>query len=263
MRIFEVRQIPICKFAHVYDAERYVHDLSVSEGSVEITYVSDGALTVIKDGETLIAHRGDLIFNDFKSMTTVKSGEYHCHHTVCFRADIELTRPISHVISLQHNSTQIYHLIDEIIKLNSLERDCGNKCAGLFLQLLGEIEGLLSESSGRLGEYLYVKKAKQYIYENLRAQISQSDLAAFLGITPEYLCSVFKRATGESVIKYVNRMKLEGVLSLMERESLPLYRAAERYGFSDPNYVSRIYSKYYGVSITDVDRLKYKKKYES
>ena len=263
MRIFEPGQIPVCKFAHVYDADRYVHKLAVVERTVEITYVSDGTLTVTKDGETLAAGRGDLIFNDFKSSMTVESKKYHCHHTVCFKTDIKLLRPISHVFSAGQNSSQIYHLIDEIIKLHSLERDCENKCAGLFLQLLGEIEGLLSESSGRLGEYVYVRKAKQYIYDNLRSRITQADLAAFLGITPEYLCTVFKRATGESVIKYVNRMKLEGVLSLMERESLPLYRAAERYGFTDPNYVSRLYSKYYGVNITDVDRLKYRKKYDS
>ena len=262
MSIFELSTVPKCKFTHVYDAEKYVHVLPFVEDSLEITYVSEGELTVTKDGKSLKAGKGELIINDFKSEMKVESDEYHCHHTVCFKVRFNEAPLIGHVISAGRNSSQIYYLIDEIIKLNSLERESHNKCAGLFLQLLGEIEGLLSQSEGRDCDYVYVRKAKQYIYDNLRSQIVQGELAAFLGITPEYLCSVFKRATGESVIRYVNRMKLEGVRSLMEREGLTLYRAAEAYGFTDPNYVSRLYSKYYGVNISDLDKFKYRKKYK-
>jgi AraC-like DNA-binding protein len=71
-----------------------------------------------------------------------------------------------------------------------------------------------------------------------------------LGITPEYLCTVFKKSTGETVMRFVNRLKLNGVRSLMESERVPLYNAAEHFGFSDPNYVSRLYVKLFGECIT-------------
>ena len=38
----------------------------------------------------------------------------------------------------------------------------------------------------------------------------------------------------------------------METKKLPLYEAATMYGYSDPNYVSRLYKKMFGFNITDV-----------
>jgi YesN/AraC family two-component response regulator len=37
----------------------------------------------------------------------------------------------------------------------------------------------------------------------------------------------------------------------MERENLRLYEAATRYGYTDANYVSRLYKRYFGKNITD------------
>ena len=42
-------------------------------------------------------------------------------------------------------------------------------------------------------------------------------------------------------------------MRLIHREKLPLYRAAELFGYSDPNYVSRLYRKLFGTSITRDD----------
>ena len=53
-------------------------------------------------------------------------------------------------------------------------------------------------------------------------------------------------------MSYINHIKLEGVRSIMEKEHIPLNQAAEIYGFSDPNYVSRLYKKYFHANITDV-----------
>ena len=36
----------------------------------------------------------------------------------------------------------------------------------------------------------------------------------------------------------------------MQTKHIPLNRAAAQYGFSDPNYVSKLYKKYYNESIT-------------
>jgi YesN/AraC family two-component response regulator len=37
----------------------------------------------------------------------------------------------------------------------------------------------------------------------------------------------------------------------MEKEPVHLYEAAALFGYSDPNYVSRLFKKYYGYNITD------------
>lgn len=261
MEFPKINSLPKCRFAHIFGDEKYEHNFIPRKNLIEITYIKEGALILTRDDGVLTASSGDILVNFFLEDIRITSESYHCHHTVGFSAEfdsVECRLPI--VIVSGHNSTQIYHLIDEIIKFKSLYPDRMQTVSGLFLQLMDELQAEYSSTEHDIGgEFHYVRKAKQYIYDNIRLPIKQQAIADFLGITPEYLCSVFKRGTGESVIKFVNRMKLDGIRALMERENIPLYRAAEFYGFSDPNYVSRLYSKYYGISITDDSRLQRRK----
>lgn len=252
MKLIEVKSVPVCRFAHTYAAPSYRHPFAKRSGIIEITYVKEGKLTLKRGEKRNTAQKGDIIFNVFCDDFVIVGDEYHCHHTVGFKLDFDVVRDVPWVISGSGSSSQIYHLIDEIIKLKSLSPESGNKLAGLFLQLVGELEERSDEvESPRAAEYRYVERAKQYIFDNITLPIRQSEVAEFLGITPEYLCAVFKKNTGETVIRFINRVKLEGVRALMVRENAPLYRAAEHYGYADPNYVSRLYVKYFGVCITD------------
>ena len=54
-----------------------------------------------------------------------------------------------------------------------------------------------------------------------------------------------------SLITFVNQAKLSRIRTEMERENLRLYEASMRYGYQDPNYVSRLYKRYFGKNITD------------
>ena len=102
-----------------------------------------------------------------------------------------------------------------------------------------------------MGEMRRVRLAKQYIYEHINQPIHQWEVAAHLGITSEYLCAIFKKNEGCSVMHFVNCEKLERIRILMERERIPLSRAAGLYGYTDPNYVSRLYRSYYGMTLTE------------
>ena len=52
-------------------------------------------------------------------------------------------------------------------------------------------------------------------------------------------------------MQFVNKVKLSKICAVMKHENLKLYEAAELYGYSDPNYVSRLFKKYYNKNITD------------
>ena len=126
------------------------------------------------------------------------------------------------------------------------------RVAGLFLQIAGE---LLSDETGTdvsPGDRLYAGRAKNYIYEHINEPISQRDVAKHLGISPEYLCYVFRRSEGRSLIRFSNELKLENIRDLIATKGLTLSKAAVQYGYSDPNYVSRLYKKYFNKNITDI-----------
>lgn len=96
----------------------------------------------------------------------------------------------------------------------------------------------------------YIKRAKRYIYDHITEPIVQKDVALMLGITPEYLCTIFKKSEGRSLIRFINEAKLSLIRNMMENEQTTLAKAATQYGFTDPNYVSRLYKKYYNETIT-------------
>ena len=159
-------------------------------------------------------------------------------------------------ISYSEYTINARRLIDKIIELSKNHDTPPVLLSGLILELLGEID-LVAKKPQKGTTYsnrFYTDKAKEYISVNLKKPITQKSIAEYLGVTPQYLCSVFKSATGEPIIKYINKLKLQQIQILIERENVKLHQAAEIMGYTDPNYVSRLYKKYYGRNVTFAKR---------
>lgn len=257
----ELLSLPQVAFTHVFGAEEYHNVLRECAGVIEITYVADGVLQITRNGEVYHAATGDLICNTYTGDMKVDADAYHSHHTVGFWVDyrrVEGDEDLAHlelpaVLRGGQGTEPIRKIIDDIIRTNTLYPEDRLLCAGLFLQLLNLIsnEYRHSRETTMAGEYRYVRKAKRYIFDHITESIRQMDVAAHLDISPEYLCTLFKRSEGCSVIHFVNRLKLNKIRTLMEKDRLSLREASLMYGYTDPNYVSRLYKKYYHVSITE------------
>jgi AraC-like DNA-binding protein len=52
-------------------------------------------------------------------------------------------------------------------------------------------------------------------------------------------------------MRFINETKLARIRLMMESKGISLHQAALQYGFADPNYVSRLYKKYYGRALTE------------
>ncbi len=251
--------VPQIQFGHIYEDIDYRMQLDHRSDTIETAYFTAGDAILQYCGREYHVERGDLVLLPFASdadQVTIRCTGYQCHHTVCFQAQIEYEQddPLYPIVThVPEGAAEIPDLIDTIIKTHTLDPGRTLRCAGLFLSLLDEIAEVNRRSAEHFssGEQTYIRRAKKYIYDCITQPIRQRDIAAYLGITPEYLCAVFKKSEGVSVMRYINGIKLTRIRALMEKEHLPLYRAAELYGFSDPNYVSRLFRSYYGESVTD------------
>ena len=58
------------------------------------------------------------------------------------------------------------------------------------------------------------------------------------------------------MMEYINRRKLSYMLELIRRYGYTLAQAGEHVGFGDANYVSRIFKRYYGMTLTEYRRNK-------
>ncbi len=69
--------------------------------------------------------------------------------------------------------------------------------------------------------------------------------------TPNYICMLFKKETGESFKEYLTKIRINNAKALITNSSLKVYEIAEKVGYKDPDYFTRIFRKYTGVTPTE------------
>lgn len=113
-------------------------------------------------------------------------------------------------------------------------------------------EMLLNQMLGKEEESVHeiVDKAKYYISEHLTEELTVSNIAASLYITPNYFSRLFKRVTKEGCNEYIVRKRIEKAKSLLETTSLKTGKIAMMVGYRDTNYFSLAFKKHTGKSPT-------------
>lgn len=128
------------------------------------------------------------------------------------------------------------------------------KCTRNLLSFLIEIcdnhiDSVQFSSDERYSSVDYVKKAIEYIHENLNKYINLDILASNVGISKFHLSREFKKYTGSTIISYINNLRCreaEGyIISGMSME-----KAAFLSGFNSVQHFSKIFKKNTGLSPT-------------
>lgn len=260
MQCIELLNLPRLSFSHRFEWENYENRFAAQSRFAEITYIAEGTLSITMDGRTLLLEKGDVLCNFFRCPTAVSAPCFHRHHTVGFEVE---WRPaaaetegllLPTVLRKKNNTAEICRIIDEIVANRSRLKSYRQQGAAKIMELLYALDeqGRRLQSLNLPGEQRYADRAKEFIRQNLTSPLTQTAVARELGISPEYLCAVFKKAEGTTVMQYVNRTKLEQMRDLMQHTNLHLYEAAALFGYSDPNYVSRLYKKLFGRNVTDL-----------
>ena len=259
MKTIDISTLPQIRFAHIYQAEQYQNRIRAFEGFLEITYLAEGEMTVKKQQEIYRVKKGDVTCLLHDEPVSIIADSPHCHHTVGisvqwhFAQSSEVGLHLPFVTPAELGTEEIRQIIDEFIYEKDRFTASNSRFTAKVLELLGKIDQCARkiQPDQISGEKLYAQRAKKYIHQNIFAAITQGNVATHLGISPGYLCSVFKKAEGVTVMKYINKIKLESMRSLMEKEHIYLYEAAAMYGYTDPNYVSKLFKQLYGYNITD------------
>lgn len=128
--------------------------------------------------------------------------------------------------------------------------DCVN-----FMQILSSIRLNALKDKDELevspAHHRYCGKAKEYISQNIGSRITLDEIAKSVGINKNYLTNVFSTCENVPISEYINRMKLKYMLELITKYKYSIKKAGESVGFQDANYVSRLFRKYHGITVTE------------
>lgn len=101
---------------------------------------------------------------------------------------------------------------------------------------------------------LTVKKALSLINENYTSGISLEEVSARLGITAEYLSTLFNKEVGQNFTAYIKETRIRKAKELLVSTSLKTYEVAETVGYTDPKYFSRVFKEITGLSPGDYQK---------
>ncbi len=96
-----------------------------------------------------------------------------------------------------------------------------------------------------------VGKAIKYINQHFAEDINLDDVARTVDISPYYFSKLFKQEAGENFIEYLTHLRMKQAKEYLANPQYSIKEVCIMCGYSDPNYFSRIFKKYEGVSPTE------------
>ncbi|WP_258115579.1 helix-turn-helix transcriptional regulator [Levilactobacillus yiduensis] len=101
---------------------------------------------------------------------------------------------------------------------------------------------------------------KEWIRANLNAELKASTVAENFDLNAHYLVRIFKEQTGQTIIQYINQLKLQQAAELLLQTNFPIKRIASAVFFSDEKRFMKAFKARYYLTPTEF-RHTYTKKF--
>ncbi|GGH36480.1 response regulator transcription factor [Paenibacillus segetis] len=95
-----------------------------------------------------------------------------------------------------------------------------------------------------------VKEIVIYLHDNFTQEISIQGLASRFYLSPNYLCQLFKKEVGETIVEYVSRLRIQYACKLLKETDHTIQQVGEQCGFQDYFYFTRIFKRYNKITPT-------------
>ncbi|OBR67641.1 hypothetical protein A7K91_22450 [Paenibacillus oryzae] len=94
----------------------------------------------------------------------------------------------------------------------------------------------------------YAEQARKIIMTSYAEDISLQTVADAINVNASYLSRVFKQETGENFISLLTRIRIERAQSLLKDKHMRVYEVANRVGYQNTTYFSKLFKKMTGSS---------------
>lgn len=131
-------------------------------------------------------------------------------------------------------------------------------------QVLLKIEVNIARKSGKLildesiegsDETMHlVRSAERIVRERFSEQIGISQIADELGITPNYLSTLYKKFTHTTFTRHITDIRMTRALELLRQTGISVKDATELLGYSSSRHFARLFREYYDISPSEYIR---------
>ncbi|WP_334075444.1 MULTISPECIES: AraC family transcriptional regulator [Paenibacillus] len=110
------------------------------------------------------------------------------------------------------------------------------------------IDTLKSGEKGSSRAVMKVHALLDYIHKHYTGKITSRDIEREFGGNYDYINRIFRRMTGQSIMRYVNQVRINHAKELIEATHLSFSEIGYLSGLEDPFYFSKVFKKYEGIS---------------
>ncbi|MBN2712330.1 MAG: helix-turn-helix transcriptional regulator [Planctomycetes bacterium] len=214
------------------------HQLELRPGQVTVVppWLPHGEETVLIDGEFLM-----LVITSYAEGCSI-------HYST---SDSEAIQPRSSYWEYFYSSHggHMFNLCREFsATVNYPDEGADNIRRGIGQAIFGYADYLLKHGVKTEEAHLVVV-AKHHLGRNIgRETLSVKSMARELKCNPDYLSNLFHKVTGERIMHYIRRLRLDQSRELLANTNLTVAEIARISGFHTSNYFSRTFREEHGIT---------------
>lgn len=128
--------------------------------------------------------------------------------------------------------------------------DQGTLVRTLFIQLLvrmARLRGEMERSTLDQTE-VYVKRAVEFMYQNMDRSIQMKHIAAAVNLHPGYLHRLFRNYTQRTPTDYLTMLRMEKAKMLLQQTDIPISEISDYVGVGSRQYFHMLFKKYTGMT---------------
>jgi len=231
-----------------------------SHPMAELTYVDQGALHSVADGQDLLLKQGDLVIYG--------PGQWHMQYadigvaprfvTISFEIQgMELASLMNRKFTAPQNVvTLLQNMLREQERMDAFSNEIILSQLNLLLLLLlresaAPRGGKLQTSNAIHSENEIIRQAQQYISSHIREKLSVPLVARQVDVSPSYLTALFHKNLQISPGEYIRRIKLQESKQMIRENNLNFTEIAAELQYSTVHHFSRQFKEKFGITPTE------------
>lgn len=219
---------------------------------IDLTYICDGEAYYTINNVTYTVKKGDLLCipKGSQRKATTNPNALMFAYPINFQLidldqnDISLPFPLISHIGI---SDPLLHLFQELIFVWT-EKKPGYilHSRSILTSIIHKLLCLLYYKDNTTFIDPRIRKAINYISQNLHQPLTVNDLAYRSGLNAAYFGILFKENTGLSVKKYINQLKINHAENLLMSGEFSITEVSQKCGFDDIFYFSKLFKSLKG-----------------
>lgn len=231
-----------------------------SHSMPELTYVQEGELHSVVDGQDLLLKQGDLVVYgpDQWHMQYADIGVAPRFVTISFHLDgINLTPLLNQRFAAAGNIRHLMQrMLEEYARMDRFSPGViASQLTLLLLSLLREavpaVEARKRGANVVQNDNEIIRQAQQYVAAHIREKLSVPMVAANVDVSPSYLTILFHKNLQISPGEYIRRIKLQESKQMIRENNLNFTQIAAALHYSTVHHFSRQFKDKFGITPTE------------